>query len=49
MKMVEVQHEKTGDTIRVPSCDTEQFASKGWLPKEQKVNKKAKIEELETE
>lgn len=49
MKMVELKHEKTGDTIRVPQCDVEQMASKGWLSLEQNVNNVADDEELETE
>lgn len=49
MKMVEVKHKDTGDTIRIPDCDLEQMASKGWLPLEQSVNNTANDDELETE
>lgn len=35
MKMVTVHHKDAQEPIRVPECDLQSFAEKGWHPTEQ--------------
>ncbi len=35
MKMVTVHHKEAQEPIRVPECDLQSFAEKGWHPTEQ--------------
>jgi hypothetical protein len=45
MKMVTVHHKDTKEPIRVPACDLQSFAEKGWHPAAQ--DKKSTVKPVE--
>ncbi len=47
MKMVTVHHKDTDEPIRVPACDLQSFAEKGWHPTEEPVE--VPVESVDTE
>ena len=54
MKMVMVHHKDAQEPIRVPECDLQSFAEKGWHPTEQAVKPVVKpvakpVESVESE
>jgi hypothetical protein len=47
MKMVTVHHKDTKEPIKVPTCDLQSFAEKGWHPTEGPVEEP--VESVESE